>query len=102
MQENGYDPNAIFWHKWTGFTFSALSYLALEFKTKIISKDILKLLSSKCFLNRKKNKRIVKAPIGKWSIIGCNLPIGFSHIGTKSCFSKTRKNSRIRFKPKLK
>jgi hypothetical protein len=34
-QENGYDPTALFWHKWTGFTFSALSYLALEFKNKI-------------------------------------------------------------------
>jgi len=34
-QENGYDPTALFWHKWTGFTFSALSYLALEFKNRI-------------------------------------------------------------------
>ncbi len=34
-QENGYDPNALFWHKWTGFTFSAVCYLALEFKNKI-------------------------------------------------------------------
>lgn len=44
-QENGYDPNTLFWHKWIGFTFSVLCYLALELKSKIQEFKILQLVT---------------------------------------------------------